>query len=46
MRAKEKTIIYYIFNLDLRGFSPILIEVEDIANKLLRAQDKNLVSTN
>ena len=43
---KEDIIIQYILNLDVRGFSPILVEVRDIANKLLRAQGKDLVSIN
>ena len=36
----------YILDLDLCGFSPILAEVGDIANKLLAAQGKRVVSIN
>ena len=43
---KEDIIIQYILNLDVRGFSPILAKVVDIANKLLKAQGQGLVSIN
>ena len=36
-RLEEDTVIRYILDLDIRGFSPILAKVVDIANKLLKA---------
>ena len=37
-RLEEDTIIRHILDLDVRGFSPILSEVGDMANKLLSAR--------
>jgi hypothetical protein len=34
-KTEEETIIQYILDLDSRGFSPRLSEVEDMANKIL-----------
>src|SRR5204863_8391145 len=36
--TEEQTIVRYILDLDSRGFSPRLCEVEDMANKLLEAR--------
>ena len=45
-RLKEDVVIQHILYLDVRGFSPILAEVGDMANKLLKARGKGLVSIN
>ena len=45
-RLEEDTSIRYILDLDVRGFSPILAEVADMANKLLKARGIDLVGIN
>jgi hypothetical protein len=44
--TEEITIIRYILDLDSRGFSPRLGEVEDMANKLLEARGGGKVGKN
>jgi hypothetical protein len=36
---EEQTIVQYILNLDMRGFSPRLCGVEDMANRLLAERE-------
>ncbi len=45
-RLEEQTMVRYILDLDLRGFSPILAEVADMANKLLKAREQPPVGIN
>ena len=41
---KEEVVIKHILDLDLRGFSPSLNAVREIANKLLAARSAEKVS--
>ena len=42
---EESTIVQYIIDLDSRSFPPRLIEVEDMANRLLADRDAPRVGT-
>jgi hypothetical protein len=44
--TEEQTIVQYILDLDSRGVSPRLCEVEDMANKLLEARGQEKVGKN
>ena len=43
-KLEEEVIIGYILNLDLRGFTPTLDTIGDIANKLLTKRGVGYVS--
>ena len=44
--TEEQTLTQYILDLDSRGFSPLLLEVADMANKLLAARGGEPVGKN
>ena len=43
---KEEVIIKYILDLNARGYSPLLTQVQDMTNKLLVARSKDKVGKN
>ncbi|KFY20759.1 hypothetical protein V493_07625, partial [Pseudogymnoascus sp. VKM F-4281 (FW-2241)] len=43
---EEEVIVKYILDLDSRGFSPRLVDVEDMANLLRKERDASRVGTN
>ena len=44
--AEEAAIVEYVFDLDLRGFSPRRADVEDMANRLLEMRGARYVGKN
>ena len=44
-KLEEKAIVQYILDLDARGFSPRISDVEDIANVIAEARDASRVGT-
>ena len=44
-KLEERVIVEYIIDLDSRGFSPRLCDVEDMANVIAEARDASRVGT-
>ncbi|KAK8118344.1 uncharacterized protein PG998_002970 [Apiospora kogelbergensis] len=44
-KLEERVIVEYIIDLDSRGFSPRLCDVEDMANIIAEARDASRVGT-
>jgi hypothetical protein len=42
---KKQTIVKYVLNLDLRGFSPAIAHIENMANNLQKSRDAPRVGT-
>jgi hypothetical protein len=45
IELEEQTIVKYVFDLDSRGFSPAIVQIENMANILRKSRDGSRVAT-